>query len=359
MSIVLCEDVENIFFINCRLVGTIFLLFLISDINALGSVSCEVKIRDDPFDSRFDEIRTQTVYCEFDDAISVGAPSTLSNSANENVTELLLRNKKQIEYLPQHESVPFPNLNTINAYGCSVKSLTKLNFNGLTKLSNINLNSNQIETIDENSFDDTIELAQVDLDNNKLVALPSRVFEKLKYLKGLFLKNNQIQSLDAALFKNAKNIVWLILTDNKLTTLPAGIFEGLTKMRQLWLNGNEIEDLPPHIFDDCSSLKDLDLSRNKIKFINANWLLKLSPLREVTFSRNPLNFIDLTIFDNNINLIMFEFNGVATKDIRHIEKVDQMANIRGIGFHETCVNGQFRQENLDELKQSVKENCIL
>lgn len=331
---------------------------MISDLNATDNVSCEVKIRDDPFDSGFQTERTQTVYCEFDDAIELSEPKTLSNLVNENVTELLLQNNEKIKYLPQHLSVSFPNLIAINAYGCAVKSVNKLNFNGLTKIGNINLNKNQLETIDENSFDDAIDLGNIYLDDNKLIDLPSKVFEKLNQLNGLYVKNNQLRHLDAALFKNNKNIASLHLTDNKLQTLPSGIFDGLAKVRQLWLNGNEIENLPPHIFDDCDSLIDLDLSRNKIQIINANWLLKLIPLREVSFSRNPLNFIDLTIFDNNTNLSMFFFNGVTTKDIRHIEKVDQMTKIKGIGFHDTCVDGQFHEGNLAELKQSVREKCF-
>lgn len=334
------------------------MFLLISDINATDDVSCAVKIRDDPFDSGFQTIRTKTVYCEFDDAIKITKPATLSNLLNENVTELLMTNNKGIEYLPQAASVAFPNLYTIEAHGCSVKSVAKLNFNGLTKLTTINLENNQLETIDENSFDDTIDLANIYLNDNKLIELPSNIFKKAEGLNGVYVKNNLLRNLDVALFKNNKNIALLHLTDNKLQTLPSGIFEGLSKVRQLWLNGNEIEDLPPHIFDDCNSLIDLDLSRNKIKIINANWLLKLNPLREVSFSRNPLDFIDLTIFDTNKNLVMFFFNGVTTKDIRHIEKVDQMTNIKGIGLHDTCVDGQFHEGNLDKLKQSVKENCI-
>lgn len=335
------------------------MLFLISDINATDNIACEVKIRDDPFDGGFQTIRTSTFYCEFNDTIAITTPTTLSNSVNESVTELVMKKNKNIEYMPQGVGVVFPNLEYIDAYGCSVTSLTKLNFKGLTKLINIDLEENRVEKIDANSFEDTVNLSNVYLDYNELSDLPSNVFEKLVHLNVLYLKSNQLINLDAVLFNNNKKLALLHLTNNKLQTLPDGIFNGLTEMRQLWLDGNEIEDLPPHIFDDCNSLIDLDLSRNKIKIINDNWLLKLIPLREVSFSRNPLDFIDLTIFDNNENLSMFFFNGVATKDIRHIEKVDNMTSIKGIVFHDTCVDGQFHEGNLDGFKHSVKENCVV
>lgn len=334
------------------------LLFSISAINATENVNCVVVVRDDPFDSGFQKTRTQTVYCEFDDDIRIVTPSTLSNPINESVSVLQLTSNENVEYLPEGAGVSFPKLHVIDAYGCSIKSLNKLNFEGMTKLVQINFDRNKIETIDENSFEDSIELTNINLDDNKLTILPAKVFEKLQQLDTLRVKNNQLRSLDAEIFKNSKKIAILHFTDNKLTTLPSGIFDGFTLLRQLWLNGNEIEDLPPHIFDDCNSLIDLDLAGNKIKIINNNWLVKLIPLREVSFSRNPLDFIDLSIFDNNLNLVMFYFNGVATKDIRHIEKVDQMAKIKGIGFHHTCVNGQFHEGNLDELKEAVNKNCI-
>lgn len=248
-----CERDLDKFFVICRIVGSFILLLLINDIKATDNVTCEVKIRNDPFDSGFQTIRTQTVYCEFDEAIDITNPSTLSNSVNENVTELLMNHKKKIHYLPQEASVAFPNIHAINAYGCSVKSLNKLNFKGLTKLGSVHLDKNQIETIDENSFDDTVDLGNLYLNDNKLIDLPSKVFEKLEYLDGLYVKNNQLRSLDAVLFKNNKNLAALHLTDNKLQTLPSGIFDGLTKVRQIWLNGNEIQDLPPNIFDDCSA----------------------------------------------------------------------------------------------------------
>lgn len=324
-----------------------------------NNIDCVVETRNDPFDSGFQVVRTQTIYCAFNDDIHITTPSKLSNSINENVTVIELTNNENVAYLPEDVNIPFPSLRVINAYGCSIKSVSKPNLNGLVKLVKLNLERNQIAKIDENSFDDLIALVDINLDDNKLEDLPSKLFRELPHLDTLRVKNNQLQSLDVDTFKNNKQIALLHLSDNKLTTLPAGLFDGLTIMRQLWLNGNEITGLPPHIFDDCSSLIDLDLARNKIKIIDTNWLLKLTPLREVSFSRNPLDFADLSIFDNNKNLVMFFFNGITTKDIRHIDRVDQMTKIKGIGFHDTCVNGQFHEGNLGKLKESVAENCVV
>lgn len=330
---------------------------MICGIKAANDVSCEVRVRSNPFDSGFQTVRTTTTLCEFNDDIEITEPLTLSNSVNENVTELVMRRNKKIEFLPKDLIVTFPNLKGIDAFGSSVKSINKLNFYGLTKLIKIVLDDNNIEAIDENSFVDLINLEYLYLDNNKITDLSPKLFANLENLDTLYLNGNQLTKLDPELLKNNNKIALLHINDNNLRTLPAGFLDGLTRMRQLWLKNNEIIDLPSHIFDQCESLIDVDLSSNRIKTIDPNLLSKLTELREVSFSFNPIDFIDLAIFDENTNLSEFFFNGIATTDIRNIEKVDKMANIKGLGFHDGCVGDQFHERNLDKLKDIVKARC--
>jgi len=341
-----------------RILCTFFVLFLINETKAAKNLVCDVRIRDDPFDSGFQKVRTQSVICEFNEAVEIAEPTILANPVNENVTELLLRRIKKIEFLPQDISAAFPNLRLIDAFDCSIKSVSNLNLKGLSKNKKINLEKNNLETIEENAFDDLVNLRYLYLDENKITQLPSNIFDNNQQLDFLYLKQNQLTNLNVDIFKNNKKIALLHLSDNKLQTLPSEILEGFTLLRQLWLKSNEIVDLPPHIFDSCESLIDIDLSRNKIKTIDINLLANLNALREISFSFNPLKFIDLTIFDKNENLVEFFFNSVATKDIRNIEKVDLMTKIKTIGLHDTCVNDQFHEGNLDVLKKAVKEKCV-
>lgn len=326
---------------------------------AANDVQCEVKEKTIPVDTRFKvELRT-VVTCVFNDDSEINEPSKLTNSLNESVTELRMVRNKKIEFLPQDISVPFPNLRIVDAFGCSVKEVTKQSFYGLTKVQKIVLDDNKIEKIVENSFDDLTELNLLYLDNNKITDLPIKLFEKLENLDTLYLNGNQLTKLDENLFRNNKKLALLHLNENKLQTLPAGIFDGLTQMRQIWLKSNEIVDLPANIFDQCDSLVDIDLSRNKLKTIDANLLSKLGALREVSFSFNPLDYIDLAVFDKNDYLTEFYFNGVATTDIRHIDRVDQMKNIKGLSFHNGCVGDQFHEGNLDKLKEIVRTRCTV
>lgn len=343
-----------------RLIHTLLLITAVFAIQTAGiDVLCEVKEKTVPFDNRFKiEFRT-VVTCVFNNISEIGAPSKLTNPVNESVTELLMVRNKKIEFLPQDISVPFPKLRIVDAYGCAVKAVTKQNFHGLTMVNKIVLDDNEIDKIDENSFDDLTDLNSLYMDNNKIANLPSKLFDKLENLDTLYLNGNQLSELDASLFRNNKKLALLHLNENKLQTLPTGIFDGLTQMRQIWLKSNGIVDLPANIFDQCESLVDIDLSRNKITTIDMNLLSKLSALREVSFSFNHLDFIDLSVFDGNSQLTEFYFNGIATTDIRNIDKVDQMKNIKGLSFHDGCVGDQFHEGTLGKLKEIVKMRCTV
>jgi len=92
------------------------LLLLISEIKATKTVVCDVRIRDDPFDSGFQKVRTQSVICEFNNATEITEPTTiLVNPVNENVTELLLgRNKKNRVSSTRHKC----RLSKLETYRC-------------------------------------------------------------------------------------------------------------------------------------------------------------------------------------------------------------------------------------------------
>ncbi|KAG4072766.1 hypothetical protein HA402_005243 [Bradysia odoriphaga] len=321
-------------------------------------IKCEIKEKNTPFDNRHGIQFRTVVSCVFNEDFEITVPSKLTNPTNESVTELRMNRNKKIEFLPQEISTAFPKLRVVDAFGCAVKEITKSSFLGLKLVDKIVLDGNEIATIDESSFDDLSELRLLYLDNNRIATLPTKLFEKLENLDTLYLNGNQLQELDAALFKNNRKLALLHINENKLQTLPPGIFDGMTQMRQIWLKGNEIVDLPANIFEQCASLVDIDLSRNRIKTIDPNLLTKLGELRDVSFSFNPLEFIDLTVFDGNTLLTEMFFNGIATADIRNIERVDQMKNIKGLSFHNGCINDQFHEGNLEKLKEIVRMRCI-
>jgi hypothetical protein len=61
---------------------------------------------------------------------------------------------KKIFYLPINVSESFPNLVVYGANGCSVKTISKVNFRGLKKLIRLDLGYNEIAFIPDDTFED-------------------------------------------------------------------------------------------------------------------------------------------------------------------------------------------------------------
>lgn len=59
----------------------------------------------------------------------------------------------KLEHLPKNLGEKFPNLLTMSTHTCSIKTITKESFRGLSKLQDLNLQTNQIEIINDDTFD--------------------------------------------------------------------------------------------------------------------------------------------------------------------------------------------------------------
>lgn len=79
------------------------------------------------------------------------------------VDEMVFTRNKKIEYLPANIAEKFANVYTILAANCSIKSVSKENFQGLQFLRRVVLENNQIERIDSDTFTDLEALSTIDL----------------------------------------------------------------------------------------------------------------------------------------------------------------------------------------------------
>lgn len=92
-------------------------------------------------------------------------------SQNELVTGLDFWKNKNISYLPEKVDDNFPNLQGIDAGFCSVKAISKTNFQGLSKLKLLWLYYNQIEQIADDTFDDLVSLEKISLGKIYIIIL--------------------------------------------------------------------------------------------------------------------------------------------------------------------------------------------
>lgn len=74
---------------------------------------------------------------------------------------------QNVSFLPINLHVKFPNLTTLTASFCALKTVTNKNFKSLTKLRLLWLEGNQIEEIPANAFEDLTALEVLHLSKPK------------------------------------------------------------------------------------------------------------------------------------------------------------------------------------------------
>lgn len=109
-------------------------------------------------------------YNKFTEACCYMRGKTIINETN---MELAKRNEtfidainfnlnKRIEFLPVRVHEKFPHINTYLANRCSIKSISKANFEGLVELTDVLLGGNQIEVVPKDTFEGLVNLVYLD-----------------------------------------------------------------------------------------------------------------------------------------------------------------------------------------------------
>lgn len=99
-----------------------------------------------------------------------GSTSSLRSSdiaidipTNDLIAVLFLSGNKNVLYLPVRVYQSFPNLKEISAFECSIKEISKKNFDYLTQLEDLDLHHNFIAKIKSDTFDGLSKLRRIDL----------------------------------------------------------------------------------------------------------------------------------------------------------------------------------------------------
>lgn len=91
----------------------------------------------------------------------IDCSDTLIPTPGQGVEAFDSHGNKKISYLPGNLRKVFPDLAVIDASDCSIKTITKTNFNGLRSLKMLKLYDNEIEKVREGSFDGLDELTHL------------------------------------------------------------------------------------------------------------------------------------------------------------------------------------------------------
>lgn len=97
--------------------------------------------------------------CRMKEISEINSPSSIISLPPDNsVTGLDLGYNKKINHLPIKVYETFPNLVLYMANDCSLKTISRLNFENLTKLKSLWLSNNQIEKVDSRIFESLLSL---------------------------------------------------------------------------------------------------------------------------------------------------------------------------------------------------------
>lgn len=91
----------------------------------------------------------------------------ISSVQDESIARLDFFTNRNIFYLPVNVSESFPKLSFYNAQNCSIKAISKENFEGLFELKKLYLDNNEIAKIPSDIFDDLGQLEWLTLGENK------------------------------------------------------------------------------------------------------------------------------------------------------------------------------------------------
>lgn len=213
----------------------------------------------------FDEKQRPT--CEPDIEVVDEDDFKISSFKTFSTLGLGINSKKGVKFLPTNLASVFPNLEGIQIYNCSVKSIDEYHFKSLSKLTILDLRYNKIEDTDSDAFADLASLKILQLSFNRIRSLSKSTFTGLKALKRLYLYNNEIQFLHPEAFDLLVNIERIDLDYNELQNLDENIFENLASLTRIDLDYNQLRKIPRNLFRNNLNLTKIFLRHNKIKFV--------------------------------------------------------------------------------------------
>lgn len=175
---------------------------------------------------------------------------------------IVIESKKDVKFLPRNLSKVMPNLGAMRVFDCSVKSISRKHFEGLSKMLFLNLARNKIENVSNDAFVDLVGLEVLNLSFNHIRCLNGKTFAGLRALKQLQLHSNKINIIDEIIFQNLENLNLINFNDNELTKISRNLFKNDTKLEKILLGSNFIEVIDENSFDYLPQLKIVDLSEN-------------------------------------------------------------------------------------------------
>lgn len=193
-------------------------------------------------------------------------------------------------------------------------------------------------------------------------------------------KNSKFKNLPANLAQVFPNLIEISASDSGLVGVEKANFDGLKSLKLLNLSSNAIKHLESETFDSLANVENLDLSGNEMEFIEETLLYKLRNLKNLKLSSNKLHFVHSKTLKHLENLETFSIDGnllsvLEPSTFRHNKKLQaidlsenkieslspklfKLKNLHSVNLEgNNCIDQAFNQLTVDNLEETIKENC--
>lgn len=109
----------------------------------------------------FETCHRASFCCVMNDFTEIKALDVTIAKNDDSVNGINFSENEKVYYLPIGVHEKFPNLAAYYAYRCSIRGLSKKNFEKLTHLEDLNLSNNEIVKIEYDTFEDLVALEQL------------------------------------------------------------------------------------------------------------------------------------------------------------------------------------------------------
>lgn len=125
-------------------------------------------------------------------------------------------------------------------------------------------------------------------------------FRGLTRLRSIHIVGQEIRILGANTFDGAPTVTKLFLPSNRIESIDEMAFNGLIRCKYLWLNNNRIETLGANTFMHMNQLWSVNLENNQLKSLSEKHFANHN-LAVVDLSYNQINFLPINIVENFIS----------------------------------------------------------
>ncbi|XP_028837144.1 leucine-rich repeat and immunoglobulin-like domain-containing nogo receptor-interacting protein 4b [Denticeps clupeoides] len=193
-----------------------------------------------------------------------------------------------------------------------LKTLSRRQFYGLTKLVELDLSDNSVSMIEVEAFQGLQNLRILKIKRNRLKIIPVGVFAGLSNLRYLDMSENEILVFLDYAFREMVNLLQLNAGENDLVFISQRAFVGLQNLQELNMDRSNLTSIPTEALSQLQSLTRLCLQRLSISMLPNNAFRRLQHLRSLkimhwpslqTLSSNTLTGLNLTsLVITNCNL---------------------------------------------------------